>query len=152
MTESARETSSHDYVGWRALRLKAEPARLGRRADTLADERTDLLAPAASASEIAIKYGVGRLVLPEPPARYVPSRIRAIGAPSLPTFGLAWLGSGALRHQRTVLVDPELHVQHSSEWPRQPRIRKCPRGISRRRSARAFSNSCHIQIGSLSSS
>jgi PIN domain nuclease of toxin-antitoxin system len=60
-----------------------EPARLGDVLDTLADEQTDLVVSAASAWEIAIKCGLGRLVLPEPPARYVPSRIRAIGAAPL---------------------------------------------------------------------
>ncbi len=66
------------------LWLQTEPARLGGQLDTLADERTDLLVSAASAWEIAIKYGLGRLPLPEPPAGYVPSRIRAIGALALP--------------------------------------------------------------------
>lgn len=65
------------------LWLQTEPARLGDVLDTLADEQTDLVVSAASAWEIAIKCGLGRLVLPEPPARYVPSRIRAIGAAPL---------------------------------------------------------------------
>lgn len=62
------------------LWLQTEPSRLGDVLDTLADEQTDLVVSAASAWEIAIKYGLGRLPLPEPPARYVPSRIRAISA------------------------------------------------------------------------
>lgn len=65
------------------LWLQTEPARLGDVLDTLADEQTDLVVSAASAWEIAIKCGLGRLVLPEPPARYVPARIRAIGAAPL---------------------------------------------------------------------
>jgi PIN domain nuclease of toxin-antitoxin system len=37
-----------------------------------------------SSWEIAIKYALGRLPLPEPPQLYVPSRMRAIGAVALP--------------------------------------------------------------------
>ena len=44
------------------------------------DRRTELLLSAASSWEIAIKHGLGKLALPEPPERYVPDRIRAIGA------------------------------------------------------------------------
>lgn len=36
----------------------------------------ELCLSAASAWEIAIKYALGKLQLPEPPARYVPSRLR----------------------------------------------------------------------------
>lgn len=38
--------------------------------------RTRLLLSAASSWEIAIKWAVGRLSLPEPPAIYVPSRMQ----------------------------------------------------------------------------
>lgn len=47
------------------------------------DRRTELLLSAASSWEIAIKHGLGRLPLPEPPDRYIPERIRAIGAVAL---------------------------------------------------------------------
>jgi PIN domain nuclease of toxin-antitoxin system len=43
-----------------------------------------LLLSAASSWEIAIKYALGRLALPEPPDFYVPSRMRAIGAQAIP--------------------------------------------------------------------
>jgi PIN domain nuclease of toxin-antitoxin system len=66
------------------LWLQTAPRRLGNMLDALADERTDLLVSAATAWEIAIKTGLGRLALPETPARYVPSRISAIGATALP--------------------------------------------------------------------
>jgi PIN domain nuclease of toxin-antitoxin system len=46
----------------------------------LEDERNELLVSAVVSWEIAIKHGLGRLPLPEPPERYVPDRIRAIGA------------------------------------------------------------------------
>jgi hypothetical protein len=56
------------------LWLQTDPARLGEVSDTLAEERSELFVSAASAWEIAIKYGLGRLPLPEPPIRYVTSR------------------------------------------------------------------------------
>jgi PIN domain nuclease of toxin-antitoxin system len=40
------------------------------------DESNALLLSAASAWEIAIKHGIGRLELPDPPERYVPDRMR----------------------------------------------------------------------------
>jgi PIN domain nuclease of toxin-antitoxin system len=44
------------------------------------DPRTDLLVSAVSSWEIAIKHALGRLPLPDAPERYVPDRMRAIGA------------------------------------------------------------------------
>ncbi len=62
------------------LWLQTTPERLGRHVDLLADPDTQLLVSAATSWEIAIKFGLGRLPLPDPPARYVPTRLRAIGA------------------------------------------------------------------------
>jgi PIN domain nuclease of toxin-antitoxin system len=59
------------------LWMQAEPERL--RAETrglVEDTANELLLSAASAWEIAIKYRIGKLSLPEPPATYVPSRVR----------------------------------------------------------------------------
>jgi PIN domain nuclease of toxin-antitoxin system len=49
-------------------------------------ESTDheLFLSAASSWEIAIKYDLGKLPLPEPPAEYVPARMRASGVTGLP--------------------------------------------------------------------
>jgi PIN domain nuclease of toxin-antitoxin system len=66
------------------LWLQTEPERLGDHLALVEDRGTTLLVSAASAWEIAIKHGLGRLPLPEPPERYVPSRMRAIGAEALP--------------------------------------------------------------------
>lgn len=65
------------------LWLLAEPERLGGELALVEDRRTELIVSAASSWEIAIKHGLGRLPLPEPPQRYVPDRIRAIGATPL---------------------------------------------------------------------
>lgn len=64
------------------------------------DPRTDLLLSAASSWEIAIKHGLGRLPLPEPPERYVPDRMRAIEARSV-----------AIEHSHALAVSalPPLH-------------------------------------------
>ena len=82
------------------LWLQTDPGRLGEHRRIVEDERTDLLLSAASSWEIAIKYQLGRLVLPEPPERYVPDRMRAIDA-----RGLAVEHSHAL----AVAMLPSLH-------------------------------------------
>lgn len=66
------------------LWLQTEPERLGDALPMVEDAATVLLLSAASSWEIAVKSALGRLQLPEPPARYVPDRIRAIGAEPLP--------------------------------------------------------------------
>jgi PIN domain nuclease of toxin-antitoxin system len=66
------------------LWLQTEPERLGGHLTLVEDRANTLLLSAASSWEIAIKFGLGRLPLPEPPDRYVPTRMRAIGAEALP--------------------------------------------------------------------
>jgi PIN domain nuclease of toxin-antitoxin system len=66
------------------LWLHTEPERLGEHLALVEDPRNQLLVSAASSWEIAIKHALGRLPLPEPPQRYVPERLRAIGAQALP--------------------------------------------------------------------
>lgn len=64
--------------------LQREPERLGERIGLLEDLDNDLLVSAVLAWEIAIKHQLGRLQLPEPPQTYVPERVRAIKAESVP--------------------------------------------------------------------
>lgn len=65
--------------------MQTDPARLGRTTRELADDATnELLLSAASAWEIAIKYTIGKLPLPEPPMAYVPDRMRRSGTTPLP--------------------------------------------------------------------
>jgi PIN domain nuclease of toxin-antitoxin system len=66
------------------LWLLAEPERLGGYIASLEDPGNELLLSAASSWEIAIKVQLGRLDLPDNPRRYVPDRMRAIGAEPLP--------------------------------------------------------------------
>ena len=59
------------------LWLQTEPDRLpDDLLRALADSSARRYLSAASAWEIAIKYAVGKLPLPEPPALYVPARMR----------------------------------------------------------------------------
>jgi PIN domain nuclease of toxin-antitoxin system len=66
------------------LWLHTEPERLGEHLPLVEDQRNELLLSAASSWEIAIKYALGRLPLPEAPERYVPERMRAIDARGVP--------------------------------------------------------------------
>lgn len=66
------------------LWLQAEPERLPSDLLTrLADAGTELYLSAASGWEIAIKYSLGKLPLPEPPASYVPDRMAVSGTAPL---------------------------------------------------------------------
>jgi PIN domain nuclease of toxin-antitoxin system len=66
----------------------------------LEDSRNDLLVSAVSSWEIAIKYGLGRLSLPESPERYVPERLYLMGAEPI-----------AIEHRHALAVArlPRLH-------------------------------------------
>jgi PIN domain nuclease of toxin-antitoxin system len=66
------------------LWLHTEPERLCEHLSAAEDRSNELLVSAVCSWEIAIKYALGRLPLPEPPQRYVPSLIRTIGAVALP--------------------------------------------------------------------
>ncbi|HKS53099.1 MAG TPA: type II toxin-antitoxin system VapC family toxin [Pseudonocardiaceae bacterium] len=50
----------------------------------IGDSAHELLLSAASSWEMAIKYGLGKLLLPLPPAQYVPDRMRRSGVVTLP--------------------------------------------------------------------
>jgi len=60
------------------LWLQASPERLSAELlSSLEDPDNDFFLSAASSWEIAVKYALGKLPLPEPPALYVPSRMAA---------------------------------------------------------------------------
>ena len=65
------------------LWLNTQPERLGDRLSLVEDRRSEIIFSAVGSWEIAIKHALGRLPLPEPPERYVPSRMRSIGATGL---------------------------------------------------------------------
>lgn len=67
------------------LWMAGSPDRLSPRARALVETTEhELLLSAASAWEIAIKHALGRLTLPEPPGRYVPSRLERMKMTPLP--------------------------------------------------------------------
>lgn len=84
------------------LWMLASPDRLStdaRRA--VASPSNEVFVSAASSWEIAIKYELGRIDLPEPPERYVPARIVASGCTPLPIEVSHALRAGALpQHHR----------------------------------------------------
>lgn len=66
------------------LWLVSEPERIRPDLlDRLRDGHTELMLSAVSSLEIAIKWAVGRLQLPEPPRTYVPSRMLRSNATGL---------------------------------------------------------------------
>lgn len=67
------------------LWMLTAPERLGRAAhEIVEDVGNGLLLSAASSWEIAIKYSLGKLPLPQPPAVYVPGRMASTGVMPLP--------------------------------------------------------------------
>ena len=74
-----------------------EPMRLspGVR-DALRDRSNTVLVSAVTSWEVAIKYGLGRLPLPEPPGVFIPSRIRRDGFEPLVVTHKHALGVGRL--------------------------------------------------------
>lgn len=67
------------------LWMLLSPERFSPGGRRLVEDRASLLyLSAASAWEIAIKYQLGKLRLPEPPASYVPARVAALGVQPLP--------------------------------------------------------------------
>lgn len=78
------------------LWLLAEPERLGDHIGSLQDPGNQLFLSAASSWEIAVKAQLGRLHLPDDPKRYVPDRMRAIGAEPLPVQHTHALAVGEL--------------------------------------------------------
>jgi PIN domain nuclease of toxin-antitoxin system len=66
------------------LWLQASPERLAPEVLSLLESSSnDLVLSAASSWEISIKYALGKLPLPEPPSRYIPSRMASSGSSGL---------------------------------------------------------------------
>jgi PIN domain nuclease of toxin-antitoxin system len=67
------------------LWMQASPERLNDQAhNLLTDAGVELVLSAASSWEIAIKYALGKLPLPERPEQYLPQRLRDDGIEPLP--------------------------------------------------------------------
>lgn len=66
------------------LWMQVAPDRLGKARGLTEDATNRLFLSAASSWEIAIKFALGKLPLPEPPDVYVPSRMQISGVEALP--------------------------------------------------------------------
>lgn len=89
------------------LWLQTSPDRLAPElVSQLEDPDNELLLSAASSWEIAIKYALGKLPLPEPPVRYVPRRMTASGSRGL-----------AIEHAHSLRV-AELPMHHRDPFDR----------------------------------
>ncbi len=96
--------------------MQAEPSRLGpRAAEVLTHERNEVYLSAASAWEIALKYRLGRVILPDKPARYVPERMAASQILHLPIDASHALGAAELDDHHTDPVDRLLVSQAKLE-------------------------------------
>ncbi len=84
------------------LWMQAAPQRFSAAAlAVVEDAGNELLLSAASAWEIAIKYRLGKLELPEPPERYVPDRMTRQSVVALPVeHGHALAVAGLPLHHR----------------------------------------------------
>jgi PIN domain nuclease of toxin-antitoxin system len=109
------------------LLLQASPDRLAPTVRArLADPSTRLLLSAASSWEIAIKYALGKLPLPEPPEDYVPARMQHDGVDALPVSHGHALHVATLPHHHGDPFDRVLVAQSQLEdvplVTRDPRI------------------------------
>jgi PIN domain nuclease of toxin-antitoxin system len=101
-----------------------EPDRISESArGLLEDPANDLLLSAASSWEIATKVALKKLELPAPPARYVPSRLDAMGLTPLPVEHGPPCGSHSYR------VITAIPSTGSSSPSRSSRTRLLPPGI-----------------------
>lgn len=79
------------------LWMHAEPDKLSESATSMLIDRTrEVFFSAVSSWEIAIKHALGRLDLPEPPTRYVPSRVASAGLTAIAVEHVHALEAGAL--------------------------------------------------------
>lgn len=102
---------THCWLWW-----IAEPHRLGANArHIMADSGNELFLSAASCWEISIKYGLGKLNLPDVPELFVPPRLQRDGIAPLPITLAHTLHAWALpRHHRDPF-DRMLIVQVQAE-------------------------------------
>jgi PIN domain nuclease of toxin-antitoxin system len=83
------------------LWLQTTPEKLAPVLNILEDAETTLLLSAVSSWEIAVKWELGKLELPEPPERFVPDRMQRNGIEGLAVLHSHALGVASLpRHHR----------------------------------------------------
>jgi PIN domain nuclease of toxin-antitoxin system len=97
------------------LWLQQAPERLGGALALAEDPANELLLSAASSWEIAIKWQLGRLALPSPPAEYVPDRVASSGVVPLAVEHVHTLAVGELPGHHRDPFDRLLVVQAVAE-------------------------------------
>ncbi len=101
------------------LWLQTEPSRFGRELlQVLARPETERYFSAASAWEIAIKYALGKLPLPQSPATYVPERMRISRVKGL-----------GITHAHALAVS-ELPPHHRDPFDRMLVVQACLEGLT----------------------
>ncbi len=98
------------------LWMMAEPGRIGpRTTEVLARDGAELYLSAASAWEIAIKFRLGRVRLPQRPLLYVPERMAAAQILHLPISASHALAASQLDDHHTDPIDRLLVCQAKEE-------------------------------------
>lgn len=97
------------------LWLQQAPERLGGALALAENPANELLLSAASSWEIAIKWQLGRLALPSPPAEYVPDRVASSGVVPLSVEHVHTLAVGELPAHHRDPFDRLLVVQAVAE-------------------------------------
>ena len=97
------------------LWLHTDPDRLGPAKAVMERASTKLFLSAASSWEIAIKWKLGKLPLPEAPETYVPSRMRIAQVESLPITHTHALGVASLPDHHRDPFDRMLVAQARTE-------------------------------------
>jgi len=98
------------------LWMMAEPSRIGpRTTEVLAKDGAELYLSAASAWEIAIKFRLGRVRLPQRPVLYVPERMAAAQILHLPIDASHALAASQLDDHHTDPIDRLLVCQAKEE-------------------------------------
>ena len=94
----------------------AAPSKLNRRArELLSNQREGLFLSAASAWEISVKFGLGKLELPEPPTKCIPKWMLSWGIHALEISHLHALAVGELPSHHQDPFDRMLIVQATME-------------------------------------
>jgi len=102
---------THCWLWW-----LTEPERLRDQAiRIMKDPDTTILLSPASSWEIAIKYAIGKLPLPEPPERFIPSRMERDGIESRPIQHSHTVKTASLPHHHNDPFDRLLIAQAAVE-------------------------------------
>jgi PIN domain nuclease of toxin-antitoxin system len=97
------------------LWMNSAPERLGSARDLIADAENELLLSAVVSWEISIKWALGRLPLPDPPATWLPQRVRETRSTLLDIGIEHTLGVAALPPHHTDPFDRLLIAQALAE-------------------------------------